>query len=387
VSSLPLKIATIAPSFYPAHSYGGPIRSTLQLAQGLVRAGCEVRVLTTNTAGKRHTLTVDTRHEQLLPGGVRVRYTPRALPESVAPQLLAALPEYLRWCDVVQLVGNYNFPTFPTLLAARLADKPLFWSPRGALQRWSGVRRPQLKAAFERTCQVFFPRTTVLHVTSEEEGRESSERLGGVAYVVIPNGVEIPEHVRHEPSTGLLRLGFLGRLDPKKGIPNLLAACALLPDLGVTRFELTIAGGGDPPYEQALHAQARALRLSREHEVRFTGELPDQGKVDFFANTDLLVMPSFTENFGIVAAEALAHGVPVIASRGTPWAELETHACGRWVDNTPQAIAQAIVELSQRDLRQLGERGRKLVREKYSWDQLCLRMRVSYEAAIAAHCA
>lgn len=384
---MPLKIATIAPSYYPAHSYGGPIRSTLQLAQGLVRAGCEVRVLTTNTAGKQHTLPVDTRREQLLPGDVRVRYTPRVLPESVAPQLLAALPEYLRWCDVVQLVGNYNFPTFPTLLAARIADKPLFWSPRGALQRWPGARKPQLKAAFERVCHALLPRTTVLHVTSEEEGRASSERLAGTPYVVIPNGVPIPEHPLHEPGFGVLRLGFLGRLDPVKGIPNLLAACALLPELGVTRFELNIAGGGDPAYEQTLHAQAHALRLSREHEVRFTGALADQDKARFFASTDLLVMPSFSESFGIVAAEALAHGVPVIASRATPWAELEQHDCGRWVDNTPEAIARAIAELSQRDLRQLGERGRKLVTDKYSWDQLCMRMRESYEAAIAAHAA
>src|SRR5262245_3987285 len=94
---LTLKIATIAPSYYPAHSYGGPIRSTLQLAQGLARAGCQVRVLTTNTAGPTQKLDVDTTREQILPGGVRVRYAPRLLPDSVSPQLLAALPEYIAW--------------------------------------------------------------------------------------------------------------------------------------------------------------------------------------------------------------------------------------------------------------------------------------------------
>jgi glycosyltransferase involved in cell wall biosynthesis len=378
---LPLKIATIAPSFYPAHGYGGPIRSTLQLAQGLVRAGCEVRVLTTNTASKRHVLDLDTGREQLVSPGLHVRYTRRVLPESVAPQLLTALPEYVRWADVVHLVGNYNFPTFPTLLAARLADKPLFWSPRGGLQRWAEARKPQLKAAFERVCRELLPRRCTLHVTSEDEGSASSARLGGVPYVVIPNGVPIPEAPRHEPSDSALRIGFLGRLDAKKGIPNLLGACALLPGLGLPRFELAIAGSGDPSYEAALHAQQHALGLLRE--VRFLGELPDAGKADFFARIDVLVMPSYTENFGIVAAEALAHAVPVIASRGTPWAELETHDCGLWVDNAPESLAHAIKALSQRDRRAMGQRGRSFVQRTLGWDNLCQRMLTSYRAALA----
>ena len=380
---MPLKIATIAPSFHPAHSYGGPIRSTLQLTQGLVRAGCEVRVLTTNTAGKRAVLPVDTAREHMLPGGVQVRYARRVVPESVAPELLLYLPEYIAWCDVVQLVGNYNFPTFPTLLAARMRDKPLFWSPRGALQRWSGTRKPQLRAAFEALCMRLLPRTSVLHVTSEEEGRESAARLGGLPYVVIPNGVPIPETTHHEPSAGLLRLGYLGRLDPKKGIPRLLGACALLPSLGLTRFELTIAGGGAPEYEEFLHAQRRTLGLNQE--VRFTGELPDAGKADFFSQIDLLVMPSHTENFGIVVAEALAHAVPVIASRATPWSALVEQDCGLWIDNTPEELARAIAVLSQRDLRAMGERGRRFVQEAFGWDQLCARMIASYEGALAAH--
>jgi glycosyltransferase involved in cell wall biosynthesis len=120
-------------------------------------------------------------------------------------------------------------------------------------------------------------------------------------------------------------------------------------------------------------------------EVRFTGELPDAGKADFFAQLDLLVMPSHTENFGIVAAEALAHGVPVIASRGTPWAALVEHDCGLWIDNTPEELAHAIALLSHRDLRAMGERGRRYAQEAFGWDALCVRMIASYEGALAAH--
>jgi glycosyltransferase involved in cell wall biosynthesis len=283
----------------------------------------------------------------------------------------------------VHLVGVYNFPTFPTLLATRLLDKPLFWSPRGALQRWHGAPKPTLKRAFERACHPLLPRTCVLHVTSEEEGSASSARMAGRPYVCVPNGVPIPAQARHEPNPATLRIVFLGRLDPKKGIPNLLQACARLPALGLPSFELTIAGAGTQAYEAALQTEAQTLGLSRC--VRFIGAIDDQEKAEFFSRADVLVMPSFTENFGIVVAEALAHAVPAIATRAAPWAALVEHDCGLWIDNDPEQLAAGIVALSKRDLRAMGQRGRALVMREYGWDEMCARMKTSYEEVLGKH--
>jgi glycosyltransferase involved in cell wall biosynthesis len=380
---LPLKIAAIAPTFYPAHSYGGPIRSTLQLTQGLARLGCDVRVLTTDAASRNSLLPVDTSAEQSLPGQVRVRYAHRVLLETISAQLLRWIPEYVRWSDVVYLVGVYNFPTFPTLLAARLLDKPLFWSPRGSLQRWVGSAKPTLKTLVEQSFRPVLPRTCVLHVTSEEEGIESAARLGGLPYVSVPNGVPVPERVQHEPAQGSLRIAFLGRLDPKKGIPNLLQACARLPSLGLSSYELTIAGAGTKAYEAALRSEVRSLGLTQR--VHFIGAIADEDKAAFFRRMDMLVMPSFTENFGIVVAEALAHAVPAIASRASPWSDLVAHDCGLWVDNDPEGLARAIVTLSQRDLRAMGQRGRELVQRAYSWDEMSARVKASFEDMLRGH--
>jgi glycosyltransferase involved in cell wall biosynthesis len=97
-------------------------------------------------------------------------------------------------------------------------------------------------------------------------------------------------------------------------------------------------------------------------------------KRDAFLHADVCVVPSFTENFGMVAAEALAHGVPVIASRGTPWADLEKHGCGLWVDNTPAILARSIMEIRSENLYEMGKRGRVWMQQDLTWGSVAAEM-------------
>ena len=110
-----MKILHVVPSFHPAYSYGGPIRSTFELCRNTVELGGDVRVLTTDANGLDRVLDVDNNEEVQLPEGFRVRYCPRRLRHSVSPTLMRLLPTYMRWADVVHLTGVYNFPTFPTI--------------------------------------------------------------------------------------------------------------------------------------------------------------------------------------------------------------------------------------------------------------------------------
>ncbi|MGO9211349.1 MAG: glycosyltransferase [Terriglobales bacterium] len=359
-----MKVLHIVPSFYPAFNYGGPITSVYELCSGLVRQGCEVHVLTTDANGLGAVLDVAKDAPVTLPPGVSVRYCPRIFRHSVSPQLARWLTPSIRWADLVHLTAVYNFPTLPTLAACRWLQKPLVWSPRGALQRWPNSRRPGLKAGWESLCGRLAPRGMVLHVTSEQEAAESAARFPGVRAAVIPNGVELPLRIDRRNGSGGLRLLFLGRLDPKKGIENLLAACQRLQV--AKPWCLTIAGAGDADYSAALEESARQLGL-REH-VSFVGEVRGQAKTDLFAASDLAVFPSHTENFAMVVAEALAHGVPVIASKGTPWAGVEARGCGLWVENDPATLAAAIERISHMPLAEMGQRGRRWMEEEFSWE-------------------
>lgn len=365
-----MKVLHVVPSFYPAFNYGGPITSVYELCAGLVRQGCDVRVLTTDANGLGTVLDVVKDAPVTLPPGLAVRYCPRIFRHSVSPHLLRLLVPSIRWADVVHLTAVYNFPTFPTLATCRWLGKPVVWSPRGALQRWQSSRRPRLKAGWESVCRRLAPGNMVLHVTSEREAEESAAKLPRARAVVIPNGVELPARLDHCNGCGRLRLLFLGRIDPKKGIENLLAACQRLHI--EKPWSLTIAGSGDAAYTAGLEECARHLGL-RER-VRFAGEVRGQAKAHLFAESDLAVFPSHTENFAMVVAEALAHGVPVIASKGTPWSGVEAHGCGLWVENDPATLAAAIERMSHMPLGEMGERGRRWMEEEFAWETVAREM-------------
>ena len=372
-----MKVAHVTPSYWPAFAYGGPPESAHQLSKHLARAGAEVRVLTTDANGPKLTVDVDTRREIDVEPRLTVRYCPRRLPESAAPSLLARLPAYVAWCDVVHLNAVYNFTTLPTLLAARAARRPVVWSARGALTRWKETRRPAAKAVWEGICRGIAPARTVIHVTSEAEQSQARERMRGMRTAVIPNGVEVPIDAPRPPPSETLRVLFLGRLHPIKGLSNLVEACGLLLDRGERRFHLTLAGGGDPAFVATLRRAAKARSL--DDHVTFAGEIPPAEKGRWFAEADLFVMPSFTENFGLAIAEALAHGVPVIAGRGTPWEGLVDRDAGLWVPNDPESLASAIEAIRRRPLDEMGARGRAWMDRDLGWGRVAAEMIALYE--------
>jgi glycosyltransferase involved in cell wall biosynthesis len=376
-----VKVLHVVPSFYPAHCYGGPVQSVYHLCSKLAEAGCEVRVLTTNANGPDAVLDVPADCEVEVAPGVRVVYAQRQRPDSVSMSLLCKLPGLAEWADVIHITSVYSFPVIPAMLAARLAGKPVVWSPRGSLQRWSGSTRTALKDVWDFVCALVQPANTVLHVTSEAEAAESSARYPALRSALIRNGVCAPAMVRRQTGDGILRMVFLGRLDPKKGIENLLDAAAMLRTGGV-RWSLGIAGKGDPGYTAALARRIRELDL--EAQVTMCGEVTGPKKQAVLENADLAVFPSYTENFALVVAEALAHGLPVIASRGTPWREVESRGCGLWVENDPASLHDSILRISRMPMREMGARGREWMIADYGWDRIAAATAALYEELHAA---
>jgi glycosyltransferase involved in cell wall biosynthesis len=376
-----MKVLHVVPSFHPAYLYGGPIRSTFELCRNLAGLGSEVRVLTTDANGLNQVLDVDKNAEVELPEGFRVRYCPRRQRHSVSPTLMRLLPTYMRWADVVHLTGVYNFPTFPTIWWARSMSKPLIWSPRGALQRWKGSSRIGLKAIWDFLWYHAADRADLtVHVTSEHESRETLGRFPKLRMAMIPNGVDVPADLNRIERNGELRLLFIGRLDPKKGIEALLKACSLVDS--ALPWHLAIAGWGKPEYVSQLKGQIHTLGLKGR--VEMMGEVLSEDKKRLFECSDVTLVPSYTENFAIVVAEALAHGVPVIASKGTPWSRLEQIKCGLWVDNDPETLADAIRSISTMPLQDMGLIGREWMQKEFSWRSVTEQMLDLYQRC-AAH--
>ena len=375
-----MKLLHVVPSFYPAHVYGGPIESVYALCRYVGAQGCEVRVLSTDANGLDQVLDVEKGRETVLTGDIRVRYCRRLVCHSVSLELLGRIIEAVRWADVVHLTAVYSFPTLPTLLACKLFGKPLIWSPRGALQRWAGSAKVRRKRIWQWLCAGVAPPELTLHVTSEEEGKESHLAFPQAQIAVIANGVEIPPLLNIHRQAKPMHLVFLGRLDPKKGIEKLLDACALMKRTGQSKFSLTIAGAGDSSYTQSLRDKIAAVDLAGE--VEMIGAVYDQAKAELFERASLLVAPSHTENFALVVAEALAHGVPVIASKGTPWRKLEANGCGLWVDNDAASLAGAVERMARMPLDEMGRRGRDWMAREFSWQECAAEMMQLYQSSL-----
>src|ERR1700752_1627047 len=239
-----MRVLFVSPSFYPAFHYGGPIFINRSFCQALAQdEDVEVTVLTTDANGPGRRLNANSASANQH-ANYAIKDCRRVLPPDIAPGLLLRLGGMIREADVVHLNGVYSFTTIPTLAWCRLMKKPLVWSTMGALQRWEGSTRPHSKAIWEYVCNLFsHPQRVLMHVTSEEERIESLEKIPRAGTLLLRNGIDIPEaRSTEEPdSAGKLRLLYIGRLHPIKGIENLLRALTQVK----SKVSLAICGSGD----------------------------------------------------------------------------------------------------------------------------------------------
>lgn len=353
-----MKILHIVPAFYPATYWGGPIWSTKAICDGVsALGGVQLRVLTADAAGPAIA-------DRVVPVSLDypVHYARRMAGHCIAPGLLARMPPAIHWADVVHVTGTYNMPTLPAFVLARAMGKPVVWSPRGGLQAtadWPDAPKRRIKHGFAHLANLLRPKGAVLHVTSAQEASHGTARLGQIARAIIPNAVDVPAQIPpRRPSDGQCRLLFLSRLHPKKGVEALFEAMTRLP----AHFTLDIYGAGDAEYVRMLQMRAN-LSAGR---IRLHGHVDGAAKAAAFAQADLFVLPSHSENFGIVVAEALAHGVPVLTTQNTPWQDLGRQGCGRCIDLPRSNLAAEILALSAQDLVQMGARGRAWMRRDFS---------------------
>lgn len=181
-------------------------------------------------------------------------------------------------------------------------------------------------------------------------------------------GVETdPDAPRREPAAdGALKLLYIGRIHPLKGLDLLFSALAEL-DKGVC-WRLAIVGRDEKGTADALKLQAQALGLDLSR-IEFAGETSEAEKRRRLAAADLFVLPTRSENFGLVVSEALAAGVPVVTTKAAPWPGLAENRCGWWTDVSAAALCAALesaLSLPRQELRAMGERGRDWMRRDFA---------------------
>lgn len=224
-----------------------------------------------------------------------------------------------------------------------------------------------------------FSEAACIQATCKEE-MEHYRALGFKNPVaVLPNPIDINEIIDREiPNKPIYKVGYLGRLHPRKRVERLIYAFSELRE-ELKDCHLMIIGGGDEIYRAFLEAEVKRLDVKN---VEFTGFLTGKEKDDAITGLSLLVVPSDFENFGNIVTEALVRGVPVIASKGMPWQELEECHCGWWIDNDQNSINQTLLEavtIPNEERLRMGMNGKRLMRENYSVEVLGEKMKRLYE--------
>lgn len=274
---------------------------------------------------------------------------------------------------------------------ARREGIPAVFSPHGMLAPWAMAHKRWKK------CLPWWlwqrgdiRRAAMIHTTSGQE-TQWIRALGFRNPVAeIPLGTDLPE--RPAPHDGPVRfLLFIGRIYPVKGLDLLLRAWAAVRQGGKgAGWHVVCVGPDQAGYMGELERLGVALGLSVRRgdwggaaaaDVTFTGPLYGAAKAAVCRAARALVLPSYTENFGGVVVDALAFGLPVLASEATPWGMLRQEGCGARFPLSAGALADALGTLlgkTDAERRRMGERGRRVAERCFGWRGVGERLSASY---------
>lgn len=347
---------------------GGPTRTTLLTMKGLRALGVDVTVLTYQPEPGEEAVSNDPSICYLHHIGFREKRW------GYSKAISQALNKVER-VDVYHIQGIWLHYGFITAQYAKNHKLPYIITLHGtlypeALTHSSLVKKIALNLYQRRQLQ----EAACIHATCMEE-MEHYRALGFTNPVaVVPCPMECDDKVEALYTRDMKRVGYLGRVHPRKHIERLLEIWYCLKEPG----ELLIIGDGAPEYMQFLKMETERLKLQK---VKFEGFVTGEKKNRLLASLTCLVVPSDFENFGMIIPEALLQEVPVIASTGTPWEILETYGCGRWVNNDTDTLTKTIqdlLDLDQKTLHDMGQKGRKLVVEKYTLEAVSFQMKQMY---------
>ena len=372
-----LRVLQVLPSLN-VHDGGGSsaaVHTTIAKA----RAGLDVTVAFADAGDVETTKELFERH------GITVRGFPIALKDrrlsrrwAVSPRLAWWVVRNARRYDVIHVDAAWILASFVGALAAKVARRPVVLTPHESLTEYDVVNSPdRLRRAIKTLGRALYLRTLDLVVFSSRLELADSTGDRSVPAVVIPHPVAhdgAPADVARQPRRPAT-LGYLGRLHPKKNVDLLIRALPLLP------AEVRLVVGGDGDLRVGLEELARGLEVSER--VEWRGWLSPGDRDRFLEDIDLLVMPSAYECFGMVAAEALAAGVPVVVSSRTGVAEVvERHGGGLVCEPALDAVVRQ-VEAALRQHADLASDARRAALQRFTYDAYGRDIRAAYDALIA----
>lgn len=340
-----MKLLIVIPTYAPAWAAGGTVTATANLCQALVKQRVDITVYTTDADGKGGRLEVPA-SKAVDVGGVKVWYFRCNLGKYgfYSADFSRKIKETAGDFDLVSVGAIWQWLQVDVLRTCMAHGVPYIVSPHGSLNTWSWRQKTFKKKIY----WALFGRKTLLnaaaiHFTAEDEREQTFSCLPELMQIpsfIIPNGIEVKPweftgNIRARlniPDDKFVML-YTGRLHHKKGIHFVIEA---MKQVGDKRLLLLLVGTKeDLPYCRILEE----ISADIFEQVKWIGQVPANAVWDYYSASNLFILPSHDENFGMVVAEAMACGLPVMVSRNVGiWREVEKDNAGFVVNQNVDEI-------------------------------------------------
>jgi len=407
-----MRILCVTPSYWPAFQFGGPIHSLHAINKALILKGVKVTVYTTNIGIEKEV----PENQEVEINGIKVTYFPYSKSlEFIAAtgwqfsySLLNSLKYQLTDFDLVYILAVWNFPVSAAAHYCRKYKIPYIISPRGTIYPETIAKKAWKKMIYYYLISKRdIKHASAIHYTTNDEAEKCRTSLSlENKEIIIPNGIALSEYKdipskealtkRYPHLKGKKILLFLGRINWKKGLDILIKAFGKLANER-DDVHLVIAGNDENNYinlvknwivQQNMNYfdfSSGNMITDEVAQVTFTGLLHDKEKLMAYAGSDIFVLPSYSENFGMSVVEAMAAGTPVLISNQVAiYREIEENNAGFIVKTTSEDIYKGLLELinSHSFRNRLSINGKKMARDYYNIENIAEKMIIAFKQVI-----
>jgi glycosyltransferase involved in cell wall biosynthesis len=317
-------------AFYPSQ-IGGPCNTIYWHARALSKKGMQVNICTS-------TLGID---RDVVPENVKLHTDYGTVfygsGNYNTPSIAKIAVSEVEYADIVHLNSFFDLLSISTFFYSTLfhSKTKVVWSVRGQLNpnalKFGRIKKIPLLFLYR-----LFSDRILFHTSSPAESCDTLSVFKKARVVELPNFIEPANRLYLGKKKQLL---FVGRIHPIKAIDKLLEALYLSKLFITSDYTLVVAGIHEPRHQYYMdELNGLIVKFGLVGRVEFRGHVKGIDKEYLYAESQCLILPSETENFG----EALNQGTPVIASKGTPWKILEEYGCGFHVENSPESLSVAI---------------------------------------------